>query len=82
MAKAIALGADICGAARPFLIKLCYEGQDGLEKYIDDLGYQLKIAMFLTGSSNVKELQDAKYVLSGSVKNWVEQRKILEIKNG
>ncbi len=32
--------------------------------------------MFLTGSKNIEELKNAKYVLTGKVKDWVEQRKI------
>lgn len=30
--------------------------------------------MFLVGSKNIEELKSAKYVLTGKVKDWVEQR--------
>ncbi len=76
IAKSIALGADICGIALPFLRILKKKGKQGVEKYIDNLQKELKFAMFLTGSKNIEELKKAKYVLTGEVKDWVEQRKL------
>ena len=77
IAKSIALGADICGMALPFLRILKKEGKKGVEKFIDKLQAELKIAMFLTGSENIEKLKDAKYVLTGKVKDWAEQRKLI-----
>jgi isopentenyl-diphosphate delta-isomerase len=76
IAKSIALGADICGIALPFLRTLKKEGKKGVENYIDSLQRELKIAMILTGSRNIEDLKKAKYVLTGNVKDWVEQRKL------
>ncbi len=56
-AKAIALGADMAGAAQPFLEALL-KG-----KIRDELNLwkkQFRISMFLTGSKSVKELKKAK----------------------
>lgn len=77
IAKSIALGADVCGMALPFLRILKKEGKKGVEKFIDKLQSELKTAMFLTGSENIEKLKNAKYVLTGKVKNWAEQRELI-----
>ncbi|VVB59369.1 Isopentenyl-diphosphate delta-isomerase [uncultured archaeon] len=74
MAKAIALGADLCGAALPFL-KAATISDKAVEEKLNEFITQLKIAMMLTGSRNIAELKKAKYVLSGFVKEWKEQRR-------
>ncbi len=73
MAKAIALGADMCGAALPFL-KAATISDTAVEEKLKEFITQLKIAMMLTGSKNIAELKKSKYVLSGFVKDWKEQR--------
>ena len=76
IAKSIVLGASICGIALPFLRILDKQGKEGVERYVDRLQEELKIAMILTGSKNIEELKNAKYVLTGKIKDWVEQRKL------
>lgn len=76
MAKAIVLGAEICGIALPFLKVLDKEGKPGLEKYIDQIHKELKIIMLLTGSRNIAELKKAKYVITGKLKDWKDCRKL------
>jgi isopentenyl-diphosphate delta-isomerase len=76
IAKSIVLGADVCGMALPFLRILKKEGKKGVEKFIDKLQTELKTAMFLTGSENIGKLKEAKYVLTGKVRDWVEQRSL------
>jgi isopentenyl-diphosphate delta-isomerase len=78
IAKSIALGADLCGMALPFLRILKKEGKKGVESFIDKLQMELKTAMFLTGSEKIGNLKEAKYVLTGKVKDWVEQRNLIE----
>ncbi len=56
-AKAIALGADLCGAAYPFLKALHTKKLDQL---IDTWQKQMAVCAFLTGSRNVAELKKAK----------------------
>ncbi len=73
MAKALALGADCCGAALPFL-KPASISEKAAEEKIAEFVRQLKISMMLTGSKNIAELKKAKYVLTGFVKEWKEQR--------
>jgi isopentenyl-diphosphate delta-isomerase len=59
IAKSIALGADIAGMARPLLKVLMEKGTQGLENEIDYIQKELKLAMFLTGSKNIKKLRNA-----------------------
>jgi isopentenyl-diphosphate delta-isomerase len=56
-AKAIALGADMCGAAYPF-IKAQMEGK--LDRYISTFTRQMRLCAFLTGSGSIESLKKAK----------------------
>ncbi len=73
MAKAIALGADMCGAALPFL-KAAMTSDIAVEEKLREYIQQFKIAMMLTGSKNIAELKKAKYIVTGFVKEWKVQR--------
>lgn len=55
-AKALALGAKRVGFAQPILKSLS-EGEDVLDKTMERLEYELKVSLFCTGSSSLKELQ-------------------------
>lgn len=61
VAKSIALGAELAGAAYPFL-KALNKTQDRLEQELSVWETQLKKAAFLTGCKNLKELKSAKLV--------------------
>jgi isopentenyl-diphosphate delta-isomerase len=56
-AKAVALGADMCGAAYPFL-RAFRDGE--LDQLLETWQKQMKVCAFLTGSKNVAELKKAK----------------------
>ena len=56
-AKSIALGADICGAAYPFIRSL---REHTLDAYIEKFLEQMRICAFLCGCKSVKELKKAK----------------------
>ncbi|MFN7990648.1 MAG: type 2 isopentenyl-diphosphate Delta-isomerase [Candidatus Micrarchaeia archaeon] len=60
-AKAIALGADMCGAAYPF-IKAHREGD--LDEFVQIFQRQMRICAFLTGSRTFGDLRKAKLVFS------------------
>lgn len=60
VAKSIALGADICSAAQPFLKALDKAGVKGLLKEFDAWIEELKGVMFLTGSINLSRLKKVK----------------------
>lgn len=57
MAKAIALGADYCSIALPFL-EPALKSPKAVEELIDQLTNELKIAMFCIGAKNISELKD------------------------
>lgn len=76
MAKSIALGADICQMALPPM-EPAMKSYRAVENFLKKKIYEFKTVMFLTGSSNVKELKKKKTVLSGFVYEWAQQRKLL-----
>lgn len=55
--KALALGADISGVARPFLKLLMEEGSAALEKKIKEWELTTRKVMFLLGAQTVRELK-------------------------
>jgi len=73
-AKALAIGADFVGIARP-LLKPATLGPEAVEAFLKRVGLQLRAAMFLTGVKNVKELKRSRrYVLLGPLLEWIRQR--------
>ena len=73
MAKAIALGADLCGIALPFLRVLAKEGTEGVERYIDILKADFIRAMFLTGCRTIGDLKNARYGLKGELRHRMQE---------
>ena len=59
IAKAIALGASICGNASEFLRSIT-ESRAKCENYVETLKLELKATMFCVGCRNISELQNAK----------------------
>jgi isopentenyl-diphosphate delta-isomerase len=58
IAKCIALGADVCALASPFL-KAAVESTDKVCKVLQQLGEEIRITMFATGSGSIKALHKA-----------------------
>jgi len=56
-AKAIALGADICGLALPVLKAQEKGGSKAVKELLEKIIEELRIAMFLTGAKDLKELK-------------------------
>jgi len=79
VAKSIALGADLCSAALPFL-KPAMEGvsADSVVKKIKEMGEELKVAMFLTGCQTPIELKEAEVIVTGKTREIMEQRGVFE----
>jgi len=73
IAKAIALGADYGGLALPML-KSVSSGEDAAVTRLTTVIEELKNAMFLTGSRNLKQLQQAPMVITGTTYQWLIQR--------
>jgi isopentenyl-diphosphate delta-isomerase len=66
-AKCITLGADLVAAARIFLVTLRRKGQRGLLELLKSWEEELRGVMFLTGSPNIKALQQVTLVRYDSV---------------
>lgn len=58
-AKALALGADRIGVARP-IVQSALEGDIALEKAMVCLEHELKIALFCSGRKNIKDMKNLK----------------------
>ena len=75
VAKAIALGANIGGFALPAL-KAAIAGKDALKEFLKKSIFELKAAMFLSGSRTLSDLAKAPVVIFGVLKDWLESRGI------
>ncbi|RQH00896.1 type 2 isopentenyl-diphosphate Delta-isomerase [Natrarchaeobius oligotrophus] len=73
VAKAVALGAQAGGLAKPFLGP-AGQGTDAVVDLIETLALELRTAMFVTGSASVDELRSTEYVVLGRTKEYLNQR--------
>jgi isopentenyl-diphosphate delta-isomerase len=73
VARAIALGANAAGIARPVLRALSAGGRQGAMKFLDSVETELRAAMLLTGSSDVRSLRHAPHVVVGELGAWMTQ---------
>jgi isopentenyl-diphosphate delta-isomerase len=73
VAKAIALGAQVAGIARPMLKALVAGGRAQALAYLDQVIVELRTAMLLTGSADVAALRRAPRILAGELSLWVER---------
>jgi isopentenyl-diphosphate Delta-isomerase len=62
-ARAIALGADAAGIARPFLQAFMDGGRDGAKAFLSRIRQELVSIMLLTGSPTIKDLRKAPVML-------------------
>jgi isopentenyl-diphosphate delta-isomerase len=67
IAKSIALGAVLGGMALPLLKPAC-SGIEALRESIDLIHQELLVSLFLTGSKSVADLSNARYYISGNMK--------------
>ncbi|BCU69187.1 type 2 isopentenyl-diphosphate Delta-isomerase [Stygiolobus caldivivus] len=75
IAKAIALGADIGGFALPAL-KAAISGKEALREFFRKTIFEIKAAMFLSGSKSLNDLAKAPLVITGTLREWLESRGI------
>lgn len=73
--KCLALGAIACGMALP-LLKPALKNSDEVENKLKEIIQEIKIAMFLTGAKNIKQLRKKPIVITGKTKEWAEVRGI------
>ncbi len=75
VAKALIMGASMTALALPIL-RPAIESDLAVKKRLEQLIYELKAVMFLTGSKNISELKNAKYIITGELKDWLGIEKI------
>jgi isopentenyl-diphosphate Delta-isomerase len=73
-AKAMAIGADLVGIARPMLSS-ALDGQEALHGYIEELLDSLRVVMFLTGARTLADLRDRERVVTGETALWLRSLK-------
>ena len=66
VAKCIALGANMCAMAYPFLRKAA-ESKESLFNFADTVLAELKSTMFLVGAGNIAALKSSRYILTGAL---------------
>jgi len=74
MAKAVALGADLCGIALPFIRILDRQGVEGVERYVDTLKREFRFSLYLSGAANIEDFRKKKPVLGPRIVEWIRQR--------
>lgn len=72
-AKALALGADLVGSARPVLQAYASAGREGVDRFIALMIRGLKMALLLTGSRTIADLRRAPRIVGPRLKAWIEQ---------
>ena len=70
-ARAIAIGADISGFARPILKRYMEHGVESAEEYIETHIYELKMTMMLTGAGELKSLRSVPRVYTGTLAEYL-----------
>jgi len=63
--KALALGANAVGIGRPYIWGLSAFGQQGIERVIDILNNELRLAMVGCGARSLKEITSASIIDTG-----------------
>jgi isopentenyl-diphosphate delta-isomerase len=67
--KSIVVGAECAGTARAVL-KEAMESSKAVEERLGLMIEELKIAMFLTGAANIRELGTRDHILTGATREW------------
>jgi isopentenyl-diphosphate delta-isomerase len=70
VARAIALGATLAGVALPVYQAYRADGVPGAMKFVEGLVHELKIAMLLTGSKDLRALGKAQHIRGPKLQQW------------
>ncbi len=71
VARAIALGAQVAGIARPMLQALRNGGRAAAEAYVDQVIAELRTVMLLCGAKTIAELQASPKIIRGELRDWL-----------
>jgi len=71
VARAVVLGATAAGTAGGIL-RAASTSFEATKMELEQMVHEFKVAMFLTGSSNVAEMRQAPYVLTGETRQWID----------
>ncbi|APS00321.1 type 2 isopentenyl-diphosphate Delta-isomerase [Pajaroellobacter abortibovis] len=71
--KAIVLGANLVGIARPILKALHAGGREQVIAFLDNVEAQMRALMMLTGSRNLTQLQKTRFIVGNELHLWREQ---------
>ncbi len=69
VAKCLAIGADMCAMAFPFL-KQAAISKEAVMQFADLLLNELKSTMYLVGAKDIRTLKTSRYVLTGPLAEW------------
>jgi len=75
-AKAVALGADIVGMALPVMRAYGAKGAEGVKELLEQVVFELRAAMFLTGASSLRELRRKTVRIDPVIRQQLELRGI------
>jgi isopentenyl-diphosphate delta-isomerase len=73
VARALALGATLVGMGFPFL-KVASESYEAVCELLEGIVAELKVAMQLSGASNLTQLRNVDIVLTGETREWLTMR--------
>jgi len=73
VAKAMALGADLAGAASPILYPAT-KGSEEVKKVLQFMIEELRNTMFLVGAESVQKVKEVPVVITGKTAEWLRAR--------
>jgi len=75
-AKALSLGAGMAGMAGCLLRAMLEGSEEILRNLIENIVKELRLAMLLTGASNLEQLKSKPVLITGRTAEWAERRGI------
>lgn len=72
VARAIALGAQVGGIARPVFMAFNQGGEAAVEAFLDGVERELRAIMLLTGSRTPADLRNAEKRIGAGLREWTE----------